>query len=64
MTIEEAIRSRVHDMPDALQQEVLDFIEHLTPGDADSTLSLTCAMRGMEDEDSPYSTADLKDTFS
>ena len=64
MTIEEAIHLRVHNMPDTLQQEVLDFIEHLTPENPDSTLSLSCAMRGMEDEDSPYSAEDLKETFS
>ena len=70
MTIEEAILSRVQKMPDSLRQEVLDFVEYLESRHAvqadhdDSMVSLSCAMRGMENENSPYSLDDLKEVFS
>jgi len=54
-----------------VSKEVLDFVEYLLltieRGDTLvwSDLSLSLAMRGMEDEDTPdYSTADLKQVFS
>jgi hypothetical protein len=62
-------------LPDALQQEVLDFVKFLlfkheqetTPEQDDiewSYFSLASAMRGMEDEDTPvYTTDDLKEVF-
>ena len=70
MAIEERIRQHVRKLPPALQAEVLDFVEYLLAKAerreaADwADLSLTSAMRGMEDEPTPaYSTADLKDVF-
>jgi hypothetical protein len=75
MTITDKIQASVQKLPAAYQAEVLDFVEYLlaktTRGARDheeslwSDLSLTFAMRGMEDEDAPqYTTADLKVIFS
>ncbi len=55
-----------------MQAEVLDFVEYLESkvgrdlqDERDwSTLSLTHAMRGMEDEQMSYSANDLKEVFS
>ena len=54
-----------------MQREVLDFVEFLESRRAGSDvsntewnrLSLASAMRGMEDEDSPYTREDLKVSF-
>jgi len=62
-------------LPASLQVEILDFVEYLSSKWERevarqneltwSNLSLTLAMRGMEDEDMPtYTTADLKVMFS
>lgn len=62
-------------LPERLQAEVLDFIEFLLARAEReqeiqdeqewSDLSLSLAMRGMEDEGSPeYSVSDLKESFS
>ena len=75
MTITDKIQASVQKLPTAYQAEVLDFVEYLlvktTRGARDheeslwSDLSLTFAMRGMEDEDAPqYTKADLKVIFS
>ena len=74
MTLAEIILRRLQSMPESLQAEVLDFVEYLeskankctsTEDEFDwSDLSLSFAMRGMEDEDTPYSVHDLKDVFS
>jgi hypothetical protein len=75
MMITDKIQAGVQKLPMAYQAEVLDFIEYLltktTRGDREheeslwSDISLTSAMRGMEDEDSPrYTKADLKVIFS
>ena len=75
MTLTDKIQASVQKLPTAYQAEVLDFVEYLlakTTRDAReqeeslwSDLSLTFAMRGMEDEDAPqYATADLKVIFS
>ena len=75
MTITDKIQASVQKLPTAYQAEVLDFVEYLlvktTRGARDheeslwSDLSLTFAMRGMEDEDAPqYTKADLKVLFS
>jgi hypothetical protein len=75
MVVTERIQQHVQKLPPALQAEVLDFVEYLllklgretSQKDelAWSNLSLTLAMRGMEDEDVPaYTTADLKVEFS
>ncbi len=75
MTITDKIQASVQQLPTAYQAEVLDFVEYLlaktTRGPREheeslwSDLSLTFAMRGMEDEDAPeYAKADLKVIFS
>jgi hypothetical protein len=52
------------------QGEVLNFVEYLQAKAEKherkdwSNLSLSSAMRGMEDEQTPYSLADLKESFS
>ena len=73
MTTAEAIIRSLEPLPETAKQEVLDFVEFLRrrrlhepqhdEGAAWSELSLASAMRGMEDEDSPYSLADLKESF-
>ena len=74
MTVAEKIIQHVKELPEAVQVEVLDFVEHLESKaglsekmqeDADwSVFSLSQAMRNMEAESSPYSTGDLKEVFS
>jgi len=73
MTTAQAILERLKDLPDSAQQEVLDFVKSLESRWAEiaqeedvawSNLSLASAMRGMEDEETPYTLADLKESFS
>lgn len=74
MTLAEKIFQHARELPEPLQTEVLDFIEHLESKmakgeackeDADwSLLSLSFAMQGMENEPSPYSPNDLKERFT
>lgn len=73
MTTAEAISQRIAALPEPAQREVLDFVEFLhtrtkaavrEPDIAWSEFSLASAMRGMEDEPSPYTAADLKEPFS
>jgi len=75
MVLTDKIQEGVQQLPIVLQAEVLDFVEYLLAKarreSAEheesfwSHLSLTSAMRGMEDEDSPqYTKADLKVIFS
>jgi Protein of unknown function (DUF2281) len=75
MTLTDKIQASVQKLPTAYQAEVLDFVEYLlakTTRDAReqeeslwSALSLTLAMRGMEDEDThQYTEADFKVIFS
>jgi len=74
MVVAERIHQYVQKLPASLQVEVLDFVEYLLSklerdaveqGELSwSALSLTLAMRGMEDEEMPaYTTADLKVMF-
>ena len=74
MMIAEKIQEYVEKLPVPLQSEVLNFIEYLLAKDGRdmprsesavwSDLSLTSAMRGMEDEETPsYTAADLKEIF-
>ena len=74
MALSERIQEHVERLPAPFQAEVLDFVEYLLAkaereGDQKerklwSSLSLSSAMRGMEDEDVPtYTTADLKVVF-
>ena len=75
MVITERIQQYVQRLPTSFEIEVLDFVEYLLAKaereavrqeeKAWSDLSLSCAMRGMEDEDAPtYTTDDLKVVFS
>lgn len=76
MQVTEKIYRNVQKLPESFQAEVLDFVEFLLSkserkktqqqDEPDwSTFSLTSAMRGMEDEDTPdYTTDDLKVHFS
>jgi len=75
MTVAERIYQHVQKLPIPFQAEVLDFVEYLLlkverkaayqEEITWSDLSLSLAMRGMEDEDAPdYSIADLKEVFS
>ena len=79
MTVTDKIHKRVLVLPESLQFQVLDFVEFLLARGSSSlylvngqeldeihwlNLSLTMAMRGMEDEDeSTYTLADLKEAF-
>ena len=78
MTVADKIHQRVLVLPEALQAEVLNFIEfllskaeHGLKNDVQylediemSNLSISLAMRGMEDEEGPdYTIADLKESF-
>jgi len=75
MVVAERIREHVQKLSEPLQAEVLHFVEFLLlkvereSAQQDelgwTDFSLTMAMRGMEDEDTPtYTTADLKVVFS
>ncbi|MGR3174955.1 MAG: DUF2281 domain-containing protein [Candidatus Scalindua sp.] len=69
MSIAERININVKRLPESKQIEVLDFVEYLKSRAEKeeykewNDLSLSSAMRGMEDEQSPYSINDLKESF-
>ena len=73
MTLTDKIQAYVQELPATLQAEVLDFVEYLrakvqrqAPESTDddwNRLSLALAMRGMEQEDTPYTLADIKVSF-
>ena len=72
MTTTQAILQHLQALPEPVRREVLDFVEFLqvrrTPmvreHDVEwSAFSLSSAMRGMEDEDSPYTAKDIKESF-
>lgn len=74
MSVAEQILQHLRSLPEPMQAEVLDFVEHLEAKtrsageeheDADwADLSLSQAMKDMEDERSPYTAADIKEAFS
>ena len=75
MALSERIQEHVEKLPASFQAEVLNFVEYLlAKAEREavrrerrlwSSMSLSSAMRGMEDEDIPtYTTADLKMVFS
>jgi hypothetical protein len=75
MTIDEMIQESVQKLPAEMKAEVLDFVEYLltkteheiAPSDDENSadLSLTLAMRDMEEETVPeYTRADLKVIFA
>jgi len=73
MTIVEEIIEHLKSMPEGAQAEVLDFVEYLKikkPRErtkrADyerSQFSLKSALKGIEEEPSPYRSEDLKETY-
>ena len=73
MTMAERVFQEIRNLPEAKQAQVLDFAKGLqdkAPRDEDplersewATFALVQAMRGMEDEDWPYSLSDLKEVF-
>jgi len=73
MTTAQTIVEHLSALPISAQQEVLDFVEFIEARRRDRTVreddiswsafSLASAMRGMEDEDSLYTVADLKESF-
>ncbi len=72
MTVAEKIIQHVRTLPEGVQAEVLDFVEYLESKamvvkeepEEWGGFSLSQAMRGMESEESIYSTNDLKETFA
>jgi hypothetical protein len=70
MSLADKIIKNVNALPKSKQIEVLDFIEYLRTkterqeNTGWSDFSLSSAMRGMENEKSPYSLNDLKESFS
>jgi len=74
MTVVEKITQHLKNMPEPVQAEVLNFVEYLDSKiamsrciqdeTAWSTFSLSQAMRGMENEQTPYSLKDLREVFS
>ncbi|MHB1678997.1 MAG: DUF2281 domain-containing protein [bacterium] len=67
MDLSEKIIETVKSLPESKQAEVLDFIEYLQTKTASAEwadFSLSSAMRGMENENSPYSLNDIKENFS
>ena len=74
MVVTEQINSKLQRLPTLYQQEVLHFVEFLSQkamrGETEteetvwSDFSLTQAMRGLEDDDTPeYTEADLKEQW-
>ena len=74
MSVTDKAIEHLRTLPEPKQAQVLDFIEFLerAAGDVEvpreepdwSDFSLAQAMRGMEDEPSPYTADDLKEHFS
>ncbi|GFP19387.1 hypothetical protein HKBW3S42_00844 [Candidatus Hakubella thermalkaliphila] len=69
MTLDQKIYQDVQKLPASFQEEILDFIRYLLmkaerqEAREWSSLSLSSAMSGMEDEEPLYTLADLKVVF-
>jgi uncharacterized protein DUF2281 len=69
MTLDEKIHQYVQKLPRSLQEELLDFVEYLVMKAEHQeqqdwvSLSLSSAMRDMEDEQVSYSLSDLRVIF-
>ena len=69
MTVDERIQQAIQELPDPYREELWDFIQYLlvkaerVEQQEWTALSLTSAMRGMEDEPSPYTLDDIKVLF-
>ena len=69
MVLSEKIQEYIQKLPPSFQEELFDYLEFLLAKaereDKEwSRLSLTSAMRGMEDEPAIYTVADLKVKYS
>lgn len=70
MTLDEKIQQYAQKLPRSFQEELLDFVEYLlTKAEQQdkrewASLSLSSAMRNMEDEPDLYSLSDLKVVFA
>ncbi len=70
MGVADKIIEKVKSLPEEKQTEVLDFVDFLEKRIKEeenrvwSKFSLESAMRGMEDEETPYTLNDLKETFA
>ncbi|HEU0293784.1 MAG TPA: DUF2281 domain-containing protein [Anaerolineales bacterium] len=69
MTLDEKIHQYVQRLPRSFQEELLDFVEYLVMKAEQqeqqdwASLSLSAAMRDIEDESVSYSLSDLRVTF-
>lgn len=69
MNLSEKIINNVKILPESKQIQILDFVEYLKlkmekeEQNEWKDFSLSSAMQGMEDEESPYSLNDIKETF-
>jgi hypothetical protein len=69
MTLDEKIFQYVQKLPHSLQEELLDYAEYLLMKAEQqekqdwTSLSLSSAMRDMEDEAVTYSLSDLRESF-
>ena len=69
MTLDEKIYQYMQKLPRSLQEELLDYAEYLLTKaeqqeeQAWTSLSLSSAMRDMEDEAVSYSLSDLRESF-
>ncbi len=69
MTLDEKIHQYVQKLPRSFQEELLDFVEYLVMKAEQqeqqdwAALSLSSAMRDMEDESVSYNLSDLRVTF-
>lgn len=70
MSLAEKIMKHVQTLPESKQVEVLGFVEYLRAKAEKqeikdwTDLSLSSAMRGIEEEQTPYSLNDIKESFS
>ena len=69
MTLDEKIQRYAKKLPHAFQEELLDFVEYLIMKAEQqekqewASLSLSSAMRGMEDEPALYNLSDIRVAF-
>jgi hypothetical protein len=70
MGFDEVIMKHLRELPESERAEVLDFIDYLKAKTEKkermdwTAFSLNSALRGFEDEPSPYSLDDIKESFS
>ena len=70
MKLDEKIHQYVQKLPYSLQEELLDFVQYLLMKAEQqekrdwSSLSLSSAMRDMEDESALYSISDIRANFA